>query len=194
MPSWDFPYPSRRMPVLARNCVATTQPLAAQAGLLMLQKGGNAVDAAIATAIALTVVEPINNGLGSDSFAIIWDGAQLRRHERLRPLAGRLDARPLRRTARCRMRAGTPQRSPAPSPPGWRSAGASAACPSRRSVEPAIRYARDGFLVSPDRRADLGEPGGAAEGPAGLRRDIPAARPRAEAGRAFPSAATRRRR
>ena len=48
---WQFPYASQRMPVLARNTVATSQPLAAQAGLRMMLKGGNAVDAALATAI-----------------------------------------------------------------------------------------------------------------------------------------------
>src|SRR5262245_22384065 len=74
---WDFPYPSQRMPILARNAVATSQPLAAQAGLRMLLKGGNAVDAVIATAITLTVVEPTGNGLGSDAFCILWDGKQL---------------------------------------------------------------------------------------------------------------------
>src|SRR6186997_117149 len=74
---WKLPYPSRRQPVFARNVVATSQPLATQAGLSMLAKGGNAVDAAIATAITLTVVEPCNNGLGSDAFAIIWDGKTL---------------------------------------------------------------------------------------------------------------------
>jgi gamma-glutamyltranspeptidase / glutathione hydrolase len=75
--NWDFPYGSQRMPVLARNVVATSQPLAAQAGIEMLKKGGNAVDAALATAIALTVVEPNMNGIGSDAFAIVWDGKQL---------------------------------------------------------------------------------------------------------------------
>ena len=75
--SWDFPYPSRRMPVLAGNVVATSQPLAAQAGVDALRRGGNAVDAAIATAIALTVVEPTMNGIGGDAFAIIWDGRRL---------------------------------------------------------------------------------------------------------------------
>lgn len=75
---WAFPYPSQRMPVLAANVVATSQPLAAQAGVRMLLKGGNAADAIVATAIALTVVEPTMNGIGSDAFALIWDGHALR--------------------------------------------------------------------------------------------------------------------
>ena len=74
---WEFPYPSRRMPVLAKNIVSTSQPLACQAGLSMLRKGGNAIDAAIATAITLTVVEPVNNGIGSDAFAIVFDGKKI---------------------------------------------------------------------------------------------------------------------
>lgn len=75
--TWEFPYYSQRMPVLAANVVATSQPLAAQAGLRMLLRGGNAVDAALATAIALTVVEPTMNGIGSDAFALVWDGSRL---------------------------------------------------------------------------------------------------------------------
>src|SRR5258706_4967117 len=75
--TWDFPYPSQRMPVLAKNVIATSQPLAAQAGLAMLAKGGNAVDAGLAAAITLTVVEPTSNGIGSDVFAILWDGQRL---------------------------------------------------------------------------------------------------------------------
>lgn len=74
---WQQPYPSRRSPICAANVVATSQPLAAQAGLEMLRRGGNAVDAALAAAIALTVVEPNNNGLGSDAFCQVWDGQQL---------------------------------------------------------------------------------------------------------------------
>lgn len=75
--TWDFPYRSARLPLLARNVVATSQPLAAQAGLRMLWAGGNAVDAAIAAAAALTIVEPVSCGLGSDAFAIVWDGRTL---------------------------------------------------------------------------------------------------------------------
>src|SRR2546423_10307086 len=74
---FEFPYRSARMPVLARNVVATSQPLAAQAGLRMLLAGGNAIDAAVACAIALTVVEPTSNGIGGDLFAIVWDGQKL---------------------------------------------------------------------------------------------------------------------
>jgi gamma-glutamyltranspeptidase/glutathione hydrolase len=74
---YNNPYPSTRLPLFARNVVSTSHPLAAQAGLRMLQQGGNAVDAAIAAAAAMTIVEPVSNGLGSDAFCILWDGKEL---------------------------------------------------------------------------------------------------------------------
>ena len=76
---FDFhsPYPTTRLPVFARNLVSTSHPLAAQAGLRIMWKGGNAVDAAIAAAAAMTICEPVSNGLGSDAFAIVWDGHRL---------------------------------------------------------------------------------------------------------------------
>ncbi|MGE0753258.1 MAG: gamma-glutamyltransferase family protein [Variibacter sp.] len=70
-------YASRRSPVFARNIIAASQPLAVEAGLQMLRRGGNALDAALASAITLTVVEPTGNGLGSDAFCILWDGHAL---------------------------------------------------------------------------------------------------------------------
>ena len=75
--NYTNPYTTTRLPVFARNLVCTSHPLAAQAGLRMLQRGGNAVDAAIAAAAALTICEPVSNGLGSDAFCILWDGKEL---------------------------------------------------------------------------------------------------------------------
>lgn len=75
--NWANPYPTIRIPVFARNVVSTSHPLAAQAGLRMLLKGGSAVDAVIAAAAAITLVEPVSCGLGGDAFAIVWDGKTL---------------------------------------------------------------------------------------------------------------------
>ncbi|WP_206530256.1 gamma-glutamyltransferase family protein [Nordella sp. HKS 07] len=146
---WNFPYASSRMPVLARNCVATTQPLAAQAGLTMLAKGGTAVDAALATAIALTVVEPTMNGIGGDAFAIVHDG---------KALYG-LNASGRAPKAWHRKRFDGHDKMPVT---GWDSvtvpggvAGWAALherfgrLPFEALFEPAIRYAKEGFLVSP---------------------------------------------
>ncbi len=73
-----YPYPSRRTIVYGRRgMVCSSHPLAAQAGLEILKKGGNAVDAAVATAITLTVVEPTSNGIGGDAFALFWQGNKL---------------------------------------------------------------------------------------------------------------------
>src|SRR3954464_3031524 len=86
--SFSNPYGWPRKPLLAANVVSTSQPLAAQAGLQMLAAAGTAgdanaapadtgVDAILATAITLTLVEPCSNGIGSDAYAIVWDGKKL---------------------------------------------------------------------------------------------------------------------
>ena len=146
---WSLPYPSRRQPICAANAVATSQPLATQAGIAMLTRGGSAMDAALATAITLTVVEPCSNGIGSDLFAIVWDG------ERLAGLnaSGRAPAGWNR--ARFAGHEQMPQRGfdtvtiPG-AVSGW------VALSQRYGklafgdlFEPAIRYARDGYPVSP---------------------------------------------
>jgi gamma-glutamyltranspeptidase/glutathione hydrolase len=154
--AWDFPYTWPRKPVLARNVVCTSQPLAAQAGLAMLADGGSAVDAAVATAITLTVVEPVSNGIGSDAFAIVWDGRQLHGLN----ASGRSPT------------AWTPEYFGGNGVPalGWNSVtvpGAVSAwaelhtkfgkLPFGRLCEPAISYARNGFLVSPTVAAQWAE-------------------------------------
>lgn len=146
---WTQPYPSQRSPVCAENLVATSQPLAVQAGLEMLRQGGNAVDAALAAAITLTVVEPNNNGLGSDAFCQVWDGKQLLGLN----ASGRAPAAwTLERFAG---RAAMPTLGwDAVTVPGAVSAwvALSERCgrlPFARLFEPAIGYAEDGFLVGP---------------------------------------------
>jgi gamma-glutamyltranspeptidase/glutathione hydrolase len=146
---WSNTYASRRQPVFARNAVATSQPLATQAGLAMLIRGGNAVDAALATAITLTVVEPCSNGIGSDLFAMLWTGSELVGLN----ASGRAPAAwsPGRFAGRKAM----PER-------GWETVTIPGAVsgwvalskrygklPFADLFEPAIRYARDGWHVSP---------------------------------------------
>ena len=146
---WQFPYPSQRMPVLAKNVVATSQPLAAQAGLSMMQKGGNAVDAALAAAITLTVVEPTSNGIGSDAFCILWDGKRLHglNASGRSPAAWNPD--------RFKGHAAMPTRGwDAITVPGAVSAWVALSerfgkLPFADLFEPAMRYAADGYMVSP---------------------------------------------
>ena len=67
---------SRRSPVLCRyGCVACNQPLAADAGISLLKRGGNAADAAVAVAAALNVTQPCSTGLGGDCFCLFYDAA-----------------------------------------------------------------------------------------------------------------------
>lgn len=149
----EYKYASRRRVVHAkRGMVCTSQPLASQAGLQVLQQGGNAIDAAIATAICQTIVEPTNNGLGSDCFALVWTGGKLHglngsgyAPERLTPEAvragGATDAMPTRGWE-------------AVTVPGAPSAWAElhkrfGKLPFAKLFEPAIYYAEEGYPVSP---------------------------------------------
>src|SRR5258708_39142041 len=107
---WRAGYPSVRQPLFARNIVSTSHPLAAQVGLSLLQRGGNAVDAAIGAAAAMTVLEPCSNGLGADAFCILWDGQKLHglnssgpapaawTPDYFRQQHGEVERRPMRRT------------------------------------------------------------------------------------------------
>lgn len=141
----DFsaPYDIRRGPLLARNVVATSQPLAAQAGLSMLYRGGNAIDAALAAAITLTVVEPTGNGLGSDAFAILWDGADLHGLN----ASGRSPA--ALKNDRIDERGWGSVTVPG-AVSGWAALSERfGALPFEALFEPAITYAENGFPVSP---------------------------------------------
>lgn len=146
--AWGLPYAWPRIPVLAANVVCASQPLAAQAGLQMLADGGNAVDAAVATAVTLTVVEPVSNGIGSDAFALVWDDARLHGLN----ASGRS---PAAWTAEHFGDDGVPTF-------GWNSVTVPGAVSAwaelhaefgrlrfERLFGPAVAYARDGFLVSP---------------------------------------------
>ncbi|MGK7910581.1 MAG: gamma-glutamyltransferase family protein [Synechococcus sp.] len=150
-----YPYASRRSVVMGRcGAVATAQPLAAMVGATILAGGGNAVDAAVAMAIALTVLEPTANGLGSDAFALVWDG-------RLHGLNGsgrspQVLHPDVLETLECKD-AGQVMPLygwPAVTVPGavsawqalWKRWGS---VPFHQLCGPAIRYAREGFPVSP---------------------------------------------
>jgi len=148
---WSFtnPYSWPRKPVLSANVVSTSQPLAAQAGLQMLAEGGSAVDAILATAITLTLVEPVSNGIGSDAYAILWDGKRLHglNASGRSPAAWTLDYFKGKRAI--------PERGwDSVSVPGCVSAWVElhakfGKLPFKKLFERAIQYGREGFLVSP---------------------------------------------
>jgi gamma-glutamyltranspeptidase/glutathione hydrolase len=147
--TWNNPYAWPRKPLLAANVVATSQPLAAQAGLQMLAAGGTAVDAILATAITLSLVEPVSNGIGSDAYAIVWDGKRMHglNASGRSPAAWTLDY--------FKGRSAIPVRGwDAVTVPGCVSAWVElhqkfGKLPFKRLFEPAIHYGREGFLVSP---------------------------------------------
>jgi gamma-glutamyltranspeptidase/glutathione hydrolase len=140
------------MPVMAINgMVATSQPLAAQAGLAMLKHGGNAIDAAVATAVALTVLEPTSNGIGGDAFALVWDGSSLHglNGSGRAPAALRADA--LRELGHTEMpRDGWLPVTVPGTPAAWGDLHQRfGQLPLDVVMDPAIQYATEGYPVSP---------------------------------------------
>ena len=147
----SYPYPSRRMVAFGhRGMVSTSQSLAAQAGLEILKRGGNAIDAAIATAICLTIVQPTSNGIGSDAFALVWTQGKLHGLNASGKSPLKLTPEEMARKSYSEM----PERGLAsvtvPGAPGaWRAMSERfGKLPFRELFEPAIRYAREGFVVS----------------------------------------------
>ncbi|HEV7815409.1 MAG TPA: gamma-glutamyltransferase family protein [Janthinobacterium sp.] len=147
-----YPYASRRSAVYGRRgMVATSQPLAAQAGLQVLQAGGNAIDAAIAAAAALSVVEPTANGIGGDAFALIWYQGKLYGLNASGPAPMAISLDQLKAAGHTKM----PLRGPIPiTVPGTPSAWAAMSkrfgrLTLNQSMAGAIALAQDGFPVSP---------------------------------------------
>jgi len=147
--SWNLPYPSSRQPVLGDAAVATSQPLAAEAGLEMLRRGGTAIDAAIATAAALTVLEPTTNGIGGDAFAIVHADGGLHGFNGSGRSAAAFDPAALG-SARTFPRSGWLPVT-VPGQVGlWSEVHARfGRLPFAELFAPAIRHARDGYLVAP---------------------------------------------
>lgn len=146
------PYQIAKMPVYAKKgMVATSQPLAAQAGLEMLKQGGNAIDAAIATAICLTVVEPTSNGIGGDAFALVWMGGKLYGLNASGPASQNISIEKVKRKGHTIM----PEHGFIPvNVPGAPSAWIQLSerfgkLPFDELFKPAIQYAEEGFPISP---------------------------------------------
>ena len=146
------PYPSRRSCTVARKgMVATSQPLAAQAGLDMLKKGGNAIDAAIACAAALTVVEPTSNGIGGDAFALVWTKGKLHGLNASGPSPGSISIQAVKERGYEKMPAHgwLPVTVPG-APAAWAELSRKFGKLTLNDVlQPAISYAEEGFALTP---------------------------------------------
>ena len=155
-----YPYGSRREVIYGRRgMVCTSQSLAAQAGLDMLKKGGNAIDAALATAISLTVLEPTSNGLGSDAFALIWTQGRLYgiNGSGWSPAGLTRDELLKRGYDQVPLRGWEPVMVPG-APATWAEVHRRfGRLPFEELFEPAIAYARDGYAVMPNLAAMLAD-------------------------------------
>lgn len=146
------PYPSERQTVFAKNgMVATSQPLAAQAGLDILKKGGNAVDAAIAAAAALTVLEPTSNGIGGDAFALVWTNGNLYGLNASGPAPSALSIEAVKAKGYTKMpvHGVTPITVPG-APAAWvQLSKRFGRLPLQEVLSPAIAYAEEGYPLTP---------------------------------------------
>ncbi len=151
-------YPSQRFPIYAREgLVNCSSPQAAAAGLEALRNGGNAIDAAVAAATALTVVEPSANGIGSDAFALVWSakdqklfglnasGPAPQLVDIQRVLADGKDDK-----GKMPVYGWTPVTVPG-APKAWAQLSSRfGQLPLEKTMAPAIRYAREGYPCAPN--------------------------------------------
>lgn len=148
----EYPYASQRMVTYGqKGMVATSQPLAAQAGLDIMKKGGNAIDAAIATAACLTVVEPTSNGIGGDAFALVWTKGKLHGLNASGPSPAGISIEVLkqREIEEIPKFGFTPVTVPG-APAAWVELSKTyGKLPLKEVLEPAIRYAEEGYPLSP---------------------------------------------
>lgn len=148
----NYPYASTKNSTFAKNgMVATSQPLASQAGLHILKKGGNAIDAAIATAACLTVVEPTSNGIGGDAFALVWTKGELHglNGSGRSPESISIDRVKKAGHTEIPKYGWMPVTVPGV-PDAWAELSDKfGSLPFRDILQPAINYAREGFPVSP---------------------------------------------
>ncbi|GAB7386470.1 gamma-glutamyltransferase family protein [Bacillaceae bacterium] len=148
----SYPYPSRRSVTYARNgMMAASQPLAAQAGLEILQKGGNAIDAAVATAACLTVLEPTSNGIGGDAFALVWSKGKLYGLNASGPAPQKISIDALRKAGYTEIpKFGWIPVTVPGAPAAWAALSKRfGKLPFGEVLAPAIRYGEQGYPVSP---------------------------------------------
>ena len=148
----EYKYYSRRNVMYGhKGMVATSHPLAAQAGLEIIKKGGNAIDAAIATAACLTVVEPTSNGIGGDAFALVWINDKLHglNSSGFSPNSISIEKLNRRGITEIPKYGVIPVMVPG-IPAAWVELSSKfGKLPLSEVLEPAVNYARNGFTVSP---------------------------------------------
>lgn len=146
------PHTAQRMTTFAKNgMVATSQPLAAEIGRDIMKQGGNAIDAAIATAAALTVLEPTSNGIGSDAFALVWVKGELHglNASGRSPKSISIDAVKSLGYEEMPKYGWTPVTVPG-APGAWAELSERfGELPFAKLLEPAISYAEEGYPISP---------------------------------------------